>query len=104
MTKEQLQKTSLAFKQEQPNILITHILDSGFDNQDVFAYIDQELQDEFVIRLKLSRNSNETYFDEDYNERYVKIKEAKLAHKRRFSIQKIKIKDKVYFKASCLIE
>ena len=104
VTKEQLQKTSFAFKQERPEVQITHILDSGFDNQDVFVYIDKELQDEFVIRLKLSRNSNETYLDDDSKERYIKIKEAKLAHKKRFPIQRIQIKDKVYFKASCLIE
>lgn len=104
VTKEQLQKTSQAFKQEQPEVLITHLLDSYFDNQDLFAYIDEELKDGFVIRLKLSRNSNETYFDDDSKERYVKIKEAKLAHKKRFSIPKIQIKDKVYLKASCLIE
>ena len=104
VTKEQLQKTSQAFKQEQPSVLITHILDSYFDNQDLFSYINEELKDEFIIRLKLSRNSNETYLDDDYLERYIKIKEANLAHKKRFSIPKIQIKDKVYLKASGLIE
>jgi len=59
VTKEQLQKTSQTFKQGQPDVKITHLLDAGFDNQDVFVYIDKELNDEFVIRLKLSRNSNE---------------------------------------------
>ena len=38
ITKEQLQKTSLAFKQEQAKVEITHILDSGFDNEDLFNY------------------------------------------------------------------
>mgnify|MGYP003574323419 CR=1 FL=1 len=104
VTKEQLQKTSQAFKQEQPEVLITHLLDSYFDNQDLFFYINKKLKDEFVIRLKLSRNSNETYLDDDSKERYVKIKEAKLAPKKRVSIPKIQIKDKVYLKASCLIE
>lgn len=102
VTKEQLQKTSLAFKPEQLEVQITHILDSGFDNQD--AYIDKELQDEFVIRLKLSRNSTETYLDDDYKERYIKIKEAKLAHKKRFLIPKIQFKNKVYQQARCLLE
>jgi len=64
VTKEQLQKTSEAFKQEQPDVKLTHVLDAGFDSNDVFAYIDEELEDEFVIRLKVSRNSNETYIDD----------------------------------------
>ena len=61
VTKKQLQKTSQAFKQEQPDAQITHILDAGFDNQYVFTYIDKELEDEFVrldnylvIQMKLT--------------------------------------------------
>jgi len=104
VTKEQLQKTSQAFKQEQPEVQITHTLDSGFDNHDLFNYIDKELKDEFVIRLKLSRNSNETYLDDNSKEKHVKIKEARFAKQKRFHIQKIQIKAKVYQQASCLIE
>lgn len=104
VTKEQLQKTSQAFKQEQPDAQITHILDAGFDNQDVFTHIDKELEDEFVIRLKLSRNSNEIYIDDKAKERYTKLKKVKLANKKRFPIQKVQIKNKVYQQASCLIE
>lgn len=56
-------------------------------------------------QIKLSRNSNETYFETDESkERYVKIREAKLANKKRFPIQKIRLKGKVYQQASCLIE
>lgn len=104
VTKEQLQKTSQSFKQEQPDAKITHLLDAGFDNQDVFVYIDKELHDEFVIRLKLSRNSNEIYIDDKAKERYTKIKEVKLAKKKRFPIPKVQIKGKIYQQASCLIE
>ncbi len=66
--------------------------------------IDKELEDEFVIRLKLSRNSNEIYIDDKAKERYTKLKEVKLANKERFPIQKVQIKIKVYQQASCLIE
>jgi len=104
VTKEQLQKTSQTFKQGQPDVKITHLLDAGFDNQDVFVYIDKELNDEFVIRLKLSRNSNEIYIDDKAKERYTKIKEVKLANKKRFPIQKVQLKGKVYQQACCLIE
>ena len=104
VTKEQLQKTSLAFKEEQEKVEITHILDSGFDNENLFNYIDKELKDKFVIRLKLSRNSNEIYLDENSKEKHVKIKTVKLANKKRFPVTKVKIKNKIYQNASCLIE
>jgi hypothetical protein len=104
VTKEQLKKTSLAFKEEQAKVEITHILDSGFDNENLFNYIDKELKDKFVIRLKLSRNSNEIYLDENSKEKHVKIKTVKLANKKRFPVTKVKIKNKIYKNASCLIE
>jgi hypothetical protein len=104
VTKEQRQKTSQAFKQEQPDTKMTHLLDAGFDNQERFVYIDKELNDEFVIRLKLSRHSNEIYIDDKAKERDTKLKEVKLANKKRFPIQKAQIKNKVYLKASCLVE
>lgn len=72
----------------------------------MFVYIDKELNDEFVIRLKLSRNSNEIYIDDKAKERYTKLKEVKIANKKRkrFPIQKVQIKGKTYQQASCLIE
>ena len=46
-----LQKTSQNFKQAQPDVKIVHVLDAGFDGDDLFIFIDKELEDEFVIRL-----------------------------------------------------
>jgi len=103
VTKEQLQKTSQAFKQPD-DVELTHVLDAGFDSNDVFAFIDKELEDEFVIRLKISRNSNETYIDDKAKEKYVKIVNTEFANKERFPIQKVQIKGKNYQQASCLIE
>jgi len=57
-----------------------------------------------VIRLKLDQYSNETYLDVDSKKRYVKIKTAKFANKKCFSIEKTQIKGKIYKKASCMIE
>lgn len=104
ITKEQLQKTSQNFKQGQPDVKIEHVLDAGFDSNDVFTYIDKELEDEFVIRLRKSRNSDETYLDDNDKEKYVKLVNTKLANKKRIPIQKVQIKGKTYQQASCLIE
>ena len=72
--------------------------------QGVSPNIDKVLGDEFVIRLKLSRNSNETYLDVKSKKRYVKIKAAEFANKKCFLIEKTQIKGKIYKKASCIIE
>jgi len=79
-------------------------LDASFDNQELFNYIDEELEDEFVIRLKLSRNLDETYLDDNGKKKYVKLVNAEFANKKRIPIQKIQIKGKVYQQASCLVE
>jgi hypothetical protein len=56
-----------------------------------FQFIDKTLKEEFVIRIKLSRNSPKTYVDEENKQRYLKLKDVKLAKSKRFP-------------AACLIE
>lgn len=53
----QLKNISSGFKKETPNSVLIHIMDRGEDDQRVFDYIDQDLEDKFAIRLKLNRNS-----------------------------------------------
>jgi hypothetical protein len=65
---------------------IIHVLDSGFDDQKKFQFIDEVLKDEFVIRIKLSRNSSETSVDEENKRRYLKLKDIKFAKSKRFPI------------------
>ncbi len=59
ITYEPLAKSSQAFKTENPEVHMTQILDSGFDSRSKFQFIDKTLKEEFVIRIKLSRNSSE---------------------------------------------
>ncbi len=60
ITHEQLTKSSQAFKLANPKINITQVLDSGFDDQKKFQFIDEVFRDDSVNRLKPSRNSSET--------------------------------------------
>lgn len=53
----QLKSISVGFKSKNPAAVLIHIIDRGEDDQKVFDYIDEELGDKFVIRLKLNRNS-----------------------------------------------
>jgi hypothetical protein len=86
ITHEQLTKSSQAFKLANSKVHITHVLDSGFDDQKKFQFIDKVLKDEFVIRIKLSRNSSETSVDEENKQRYLKLKDIKFAKSKRFPI------------------
>lgn len=71
---EQLKNISEVFKQKTPNAILIHVIDRGEDDQNVFDYIDQELEDKFVIRLKLNRNSEvKTWSEEKGKEVAVKI-------------------------------
>lgn len=80
-------------------------LDRQFDGLEYFEFIDQELQDEFVIRAKISRNSNESEADEQTAETVaVKLKEIAFAHTQSWILKKVRVKKKVYQDAKCLIE
>ena len=70
LTKEALQTTSKQFK-EKGTQKVTHVLDRGFDDFKIFEYIQEELNDKFIIRLKSNRNSNEK--DEE-TKKYKKLK------------------------------
>lgn len=69
-----LTSISEVFKSKSPDAVLVHIIDRGEDDQNVFDYIDQELDDKFAIRLKLSRNSTvKTWSEEKGKEVAVKI-------------------------------
>lgn len=105
LTRRQLQQTSELFKKDNSNIILTHVLDREFDINDNFSFIDKELHDEFVIRMKLSRNSNQSAIDENtQKERWIKLKDATFAHSEAFFFDKLLIKNKVYQQVKCLVE
>jgi hypothetical protein len=81
------------------------VFDRQFDGVDYFEFIDQELQDEFVIRAKISRNSNEVVVDDQTAEPVaVKLKAVAFAHGRTWVLKKLRVKKKVYQDAKCLTE
>jgi hypothetical protein len=105
LSRAQIKQVSQAFKQKNPGIRLCHVLDRQFDGLAYFEFIDQELQDEFVIRAKISRNANESEVDEQTAETVtVKLKEVEFAHGQTWVLQKLRVKKKVYQDAKCLIE
>jgi len=105
LTYQQLKRVSEAFKQKNETITLCHVLGRQSDGVDYFEFIDQELEDEFVIRAKISRNSNQVEFDEQsQKEVAVKLKNVEFEHSQTDVIDKLRVKKKVYQNAKCLLE
>lgn len=105
LSRAQIKQVSQAFKQKNPGLILCHVLDRQFDGLDYFEFIDQELKDEFVIRAKISRNSNESEVDEATDETVaVKLKDVEFAHAQTWGLKKLRVKKKVYQDAQCLTE
>lgn len=105
LTEQQLSRVSQAFKEQNPEMILCHVLDRQFDGVNYFEFIDQELGDEFVIRAKVSRNSNEVRDNSETNKRdWIKLKTVEFACRHQEILNKVLIKKKVYQQVKCLIE
>jgi len=105
LSKNQLEEVSQAFKEKNPDIILCHVMDRQFDGQDYFKFIDKALKDEFVIRLKVSRNSNEEEVEPQTEEtKLIKLKDVKFKQSQSKVIKKLRIKKKVYQNAKRLLE
>jgi Transposase DDE domain len=99
VARQQIKKVSAEFKKTKPNKKLTHIIDRGGDDNELFAYIAKELQDKFVIRLKSSRVS-----EPDETESAEKLVSKNFMNKQIKYYSKIQVKSKVYQNASCVVE
>lgn len=94
VAKRQIQWVSEQLKKDNPSKKLTHVIDRGSDDNDLFLFIDEELQDQFVIRLKASRLA----------ENGEKLATKEFKHKKTRHFDKIQIKNRVYQNASCVME
>ena len=60
VSKQAISTTSKGMKANNSNLRITHILDREFDDNEYMDYINLELEDDFIIRSKTSRTSEDT--------------------------------------------
>jgi len=93
VAKHQIEWVSKQLKKDNPLKKLTHVIDRGSDDNELFTFISQ-LNDQFVIRLKSSRLSS----DGD------KLVNKSFKHKKIRHFDKIQIKNKVYQNARCVIE
>ena len=104
ITKKQLKQMSDRLKNTAGIGELTHVLDRGFDDGSLFDFIDNELKDKFVIRLKLSRVTNEIEINTEGKKRAIKINEHNFAESQVVSYQKLMIKNKVYQDIKCIVQ
>jgi hypothetical protein len=94
VAKRQIQWVSEQLKKDNPSKKLTHVVDRGSDDNDLFLFIHQAVQDQFVIRLKSSRIA----------ENGEKLAITNFKYKKTRHFDKIQIKNKVYQNASCVTE
>lgn len=105
ITRDQLQRVHDTFKTDAPNITLCHVLDRQFDGEPTFRFIDRTLADEFVIRLKISRNAPKPDEGTDASsETAHKLRDMPLPHHHSRVLDKIVVKKRVYQEAQCVLE
>jgi hypothetical protein len=88
----QIQRCSQALYATNPQATLIHVLDREYDDQAFFDFIDKELADRFVIRLKLNRvtpdrvtpdrvTPDRVWDEEQQKQVFVKLKHKTLAHR-----------------------
>jgi hypothetical protein len=93
------------FKVQNPEIVLTHILDRGHDDDELFDLIDSELEDKFIIRFKGNRNSAVQTFDENkQKEQFVKWGHVHLTNRVEKTYEKVCFTKKVYVKPYAIFE
>jgi len=100
----QLRRVSEDLKKENKNLKVCHVIDRQMDGIPYFSFIDEKLDDLFVIRAKISRNSNENTVNEEGKEVAIKLKEVSLPHKHVEVIEKIRLNKKVYQDVTRIVE
>jgi hypothetical protein len=100
----QLKRVSEELKKGNENLRICHVIDRQMDGVPYFSFINEELDDFFVIRAKISRNSNETTVNEEGKEVAIKLKDVSFPHKHIEVIEKIRLNKKVYQDVTRIIE
>jgi hypothetical protein len=100
----QSKRVSEILKVANPNISLCHIHDRFADMNEYLEYIDQILQDEFVIRATKARVSNQTKLNEKGNSVKVKLIDSKFANRESKLIEKLRLKGKIYEQAKSIIE
>ena len=100
ITRNQLASIHTAIRLKNTTCVITHVLDREFVDFALFDFIDQDLEDDFIVRLKRSNLSNEHTINEKGNQIRLRLSQKKdWKHRTTIDYKKIQFKKKVYHNA-----
>ena len=100
-----LKDQSEAFKKANPDISICYVHDRAEDSVSYFEFLKNTLKDDFVVRGKKTRNSNQ-YIINPKTERknYIKLIDIEFANKFDYFIDKLTLKGKKYQQVKVTLE
>jgi len=103
--KEHLKSQSKAYKEVNPEISICNVHDRYADSAEYFEFITEELGDDFVIRGKKNRNSEQFKINpKTKRKNKIKLIDSEFENKKVYLIEKMTMKGKCYQHAKSLIE
>lgn len=98
----QIKQSDEALKTKFPSVRVRHLFDRGHDDQHLFEFVD-DLDSDFIVRVKSNRNSNEFVLDEKGKPQYIKLINATLEESQERVLEKFVWKNKVFQQAKMSI-
>lgn len=104
-----LKNAGILLKKDNPYVKLIHVLDREFDSEKIFTSI-AEAGDNFIIRIKLSRLSNELKMHHTPKGKvskkkvYKKLSLKEFENKGEYLIESLVIKGKLYRNIRCVLE
>lgn len=92
VSQDNMRSASTALKSVNPSIKVEHILDREYDDEEQFDFIEDELGDKFIIRLKASRILQNLYESKPYE----KLTEYDFENSDTYVLQNISLHNKAY--------
>jgi hypothetical protein len=99
----QLRSINSHIKSENPHLTVIDIFDRGFDDAELFE-LETELENEFIVRGKANRNSNEVFIDEKGKEKAIKLVHQRFFKGEEVRFEQISFKNKSYKNALGVFE
>jgi hypothetical protein len=98
----QLRRVSRLMQTQYPHRPRCHVLDRQFDGTRYILYIDQELHDQFVLRLKCSRTVPGLTWSGQPNT--VSVQDVPCQHVAHYAISKVRLRHTAYQNVTCYLE
>ena len=97
ITEQQLEDVHDSIRLQNSNCVITHVLDRGFVDFKLFDFIDKDLEDDFLVRLRKNINSNEQTINDKGKEVKLHLGDKKdWANSEEIVYEKIQFKRRLY--------